>query len=160
MDQNDSLDHLISSNPYERFMIIIMNRLSSLEDKFQNLNNKMSLILDTMQGNANNVFYVLKMTVSNPIATIDNIFEYISKELDCTLCYFSDTSTLIEIQAVFYHNDAYSKFSKAFDLLKKDLSVTICHMSIANDVEFTDTKPGFMIYKNKENNIIKRRLFA
>lgn len=158
MSNVNMLDHLVQCNPYERFMIKILERLENLEDRMQSLDHKIAIVMDNIKGNATNEFYVMKITLNScNVSMTDLLFEFINREMKCNQIYFTFGNDT-DVQAVFNHNDAFRRFAQVLETIKTEHSLTVSHVSINNDVEFDYHKPVYLYYKNSSGVTIRRKL--
>ncbi len=89
MDKN-LVDHLVLNNPYERFMIMIMDRLDKIENRMDNIDNKMSVVMGNLTTTVSNLHIIFKITLEKQIdvEAIDTIYNFLYKELGSTQCFF------------------------------------------------------------------------
>ena len=138
---------------------MILERLEKLEDRMENIDNKMSIVMGNLTGQASNVFYVLKVTFAHQLtdAQIDQVFHFFHSELRCSQCYFALDKTT-NVQFVFNHNDAIHKFSIVIDVIKHDLKLNISQISLMSDIDLSTSSDCLMLYKPSMTQLIKRRL--
>lgn len=166
MEKNSIVDHLVYNNPYERFMIMILERLEKLEDRMEKLDNKMSIVIGNISNNIKNVHVIFKIVLDKriDIDKIDTIYNFLHKELSCTQCFFSLHTHTSSIQLVCTDTNVFQKFSDMLDKFKHDNKITINSISIEPDVSFPDGSFNntnssceiYMLYKSIDSSQVKK----
>jgi len=117
----ECLDHLTYNNPYERFMLMILERMDKLEDR-------MMLLL----GNINEkkgVCYVLRMKTFNmDITKHDSIKKLIHKYFDTDMLVFAEN----EVQMLVHNNKSLVYLDDIMKDAHKIYDVRIGHIGIEN----------------------------
>lgn len=160
MEKKSTVDHLGYNNPYERFMIMILDRLGKLEDRMDNIDNKMSIVMGNLAcNNLRSIHVIFKIIVDKQIEPnkIDYIYTFLYNELACTQCFFSlDAQTSIQI--VCTDNSVFQKFNTMIDKFKTELKFNICHISIEPEISFASRNVIYMLYKPIDSIVKKIKL--
>ncbi len=159
MEKNTIVDHLAYNNPYERFMIMILERLEKLEDNMENIDNKMSIVMGNLTSNNKNIHLIFKIILDRKLDVnkMESVYNFLHSELACTQCFFSlDFHTSIQI--ICTDNSALQKFSNVIDKFKSELKIMISKISIEPDIAFDNIHEVYMLYKQTDSAVKKIKL--
>lgn len=147
--EGNVLDHLVYKNPYERFMIMILERLDKVEEALKDVTDKQSMIIGNLHEHPNG-YYVYKVVLREmiPIQQYSDIFQVLYTHLSCTQCFISQNT----IQAVFFDMTK----TKRLDLVLNDFksyNLNTSQVSINYDIQVNNQQETYMIYRTPTSSV-------
>ena len=140
------MDHLIYSNPYERFMIMILERLEAVEDTLTNFQTKMTATIAAVGDKKCSVidFNIVGLKEEN----YKNVSDCLGK-LGCVMFFFGENT----VQTIVSDN----KCLVILDEISKDLNkynVRLSSVSIKNCVDMK--RVSYILNNNEEYKLYRK----
>jgi hypothetical protein len=140
------MEDIHCSNAHEKFMLMLLERIETIEDQLTGINDKMSIVMGSLSPSGCMVVFNLSFSTAPSNETASEIFEYLNKELSCEQCFFSSDNS--KMQAVFNRAEKFDNITEIIHGLKTRFSFSVSQLSITSHVDLCAAGKMFMMQRH------------